>query len=863
MNPSTNHATLPPTLQNTPNESQVQLQANMTFESLDARFPSTLPDFVPPPPKIQSIGPYRIEAELGRGGMGIVYRARDTRLDRVIALKMILRAEYSNANDLHRFQTEAMAVAKLKHPNIVQVYDVGTEADIPYMALEYIEQGTLTRKTQGKPQEARYAAHLIAAMADGIQHAHEHGILHRDLKPANILIRQRETDSSSGSGTSSSGSASIADVPVISDFGLAKRLDSKELFTQSGMAVGTPNYMSPEQAEGTAQKTGKASDIYGLGAILYELLTGKPPFQGISPIETLMQVIYQEPVPPRQLQPKIPVDLETICMKCLQKDPERRYATAADLAADLRRFLRDEVIAARPAGSVERLVRWCRRHPAVSALTALAVMLLITGTAVASYFAYEADQRAKQLAIEKDSAGRNLQRARTIIREYLTEVEADPALREMLSMPLKQKLLSRAMPMLRELMQEMGDTPELISEQARAQWLLGNIHRLLGQTKEAEAAYRSAIESLEKLHRDNLATLEQIDFLGHSYLNQARLLVDQGSFKSAQAVLLQLEELGKSIMTAHPDSRLPQAMVVNSKVTQAELNRLQGHYAMAGDALKQAEELLTQSEKFDKMNGLTLQKVQLLMEQAQVEVDTGHSNEALNSYRDARHYADLFLKESGVQDDYQELTARIDHQLCRLLETLGQFPKAVELVTGSIEKFNKLIASTPLVHQYQQRLAISYGQRAMIYSRMKKFKEAEADIRMEHKLLEQLMLMNPTYLNKRELARAYGHLGDHYLFQQNHKECEKNYREASRIYAELMPLQPGDTDVRLWYSNMQMSLGNMMLSQARFNDAIKEYEAAHAGFEKLVELCPDITINRVLLGGAAAIWETAICVSAT
>jgi len=238
------------------------------------------------------------------------------------------------------------------------------------------------------------------------------------------------------------------------------------------------------------------------------------------------------------------------------------------------------------------------------------------------------------------------------------------------------------------------------------------------------------------------------------------------------------------------------------------------------------------------------------MERAQIEVDTSRSKEALATYQEARDQADLYLKASGEQSNFQELRVRIDHQMSRLLETLGQFEKAIELSTTSIDTLTKLIAETPLLHQYQQKLAMSYGQRAMIFTRIRKHKEAEADIRMELKLMDQLVAMNPTYVNKRELARAQGHLGDHYLFQRNHKECEKQYREAARIYAELIPLQPGDTEVRLWLSNMHMSLGNVLLGQMRFKDAIIEYEAAHDGFEKLVELCPDITINRVLLGGA-------------
>jgi serine/threonine protein kinase len=392
-------------------DSMVRLQGSLKFESLEERFPSTVPGVKSTLPHPERIGPYVIEAELGRGGMGVVYKAFDTRQHQPVALKVILRADYSEQKEMHRFQVEVTAAAKLRHPNIVQVFDMGTEKDVPYMALEFIEQGTLHRKTQGKPQEPRYAAYLVAGAADGIQHAHDHGILHRDLKPANILLR-RDGDLPTSDGVNSVKSP-FTEVPVISDFGLAKELDSSAINTQSGMAVGTPNYMSPEQASGMKQQIGKAADIYGLGAILYELLTGRPPFQGVNPVETMLLVMHLEAVPPRQLQPKVPVDLETICLKCLNKEPKKRYATAAEVAADLRRFLNGQVILARPAGQGERFVRWCRRHSAIAILLGIVLLLLISWASFATWFAIDANQRSMQLKEEKERAIRDLQQAQT------------------------------------------------------------------------------------------------------------------------------------------------------------------------------------------------------------------------------------------------------------------------------------------------------------------------------------------------------------------------------------------------------------------------------------------------------------------
>src|SRR5262245_46469701 len=263
---------------------------------------------------------YEVEALLGRGGMGVVYKARHRRLNRFGALKMLLAGAYAGPNERARFQREAEAVAGLRHPNIVQVYDVGDHEGWPYFTMELLEGGSLAQALAGTPQPAQKAAALLATLAEAVQVAHKGGIVHRDLKPANILF--------SGDGT-----------PKIADFGLARHFDEDPTLTQSGVRVGTPSYMAPEQVTGKAGKIGPATDVYALGALLYEMLTGRPPFRGETPTQTELQVVNQEPVPPSRLNPKVPRDLETICLKCLHKDPQRRYPDAGALAEDVRRFL--------------------------------------------------------------------------------------------------------------------------------------------------------------------------------------------------------------------------------------------------------------------------------------------------------------------------------------------------------------------------------------------------------------------------------------------------------------------------------------------------------------------------------------------
>jgi tetratricopeptide (TPR) repeat protein len=303
---------------------------------------------------------YEVQEMIGRGGMGVVFRARHCALNRVVALKMALVGAYASPRERERFQKEAEAVAGLRHPNVIQVYDIGDHDGQPYFTMEFLERGSLAQRLDGTPLPARQSAELVEILAKGIDAAHENGIVHRDLKPANILLAPDGT-------------------PKIADFGLARRFASAgdASLTWTCAALGTPSYMAPEQAEGKHDDQGPGADIYSLGAILYELLTGRPPFRAQTAAETVQQVISEEPVPPSRLNAAVPRDLQTICLKCLHKEVRLRYATAAALADDLRRFQRGESIAARPEGRVARAVRSVRKRALISGLIATAALSLV------------------------------------------------------------------------------------------------------------------------------------------------------------------------------------------------------------------------------------------------------------------------------------------------------------------------------------------------------------------------------------------------------------------------------------------------------------------------------------------------------
>jgi tetratricopeptide (TPR) repeat protein len=343
---------------------------------------------------------YEIVAELGRGGMGVVYQARQCSLKRLVAVKMILAGLHADSTARLRFHTEAEAVARLQHPNVVQIHEVGECAGRPFLSLEYVDGGNLLRKVAGTPQPEREAARLVEMLAQAVEYMHQQGILHRDLKPTNVLLSFRGR-SQSGAGNALLGERPLTEcIPKITDFGLARILDADSGPTRSETLLGTPSYMAPEQAAGDTRKVGAPADVYSLGAILYELLTGRAPFQGDTPLTTLEQVRTQEPVPPRHLRHSVSRDMETICLKCLEKEPGARYPSAAALADDLRCFLEGRPIQARPIPIWQRLGRSARRRPAlvawILAATTLVGLLLTAG----SYF-QAAHQLRRHRAEEK------------------------------------------------------------------------------------------------------------------------------------------------------------------------------------------------------------------------------------------------------------------------------------------------------------------------------------------------------------------------------------------------------------------------------------------------------------------------------
>lgn len=456
---------------------------------------------VPSSSRRPQIPGYEILGELGRGGMGVVYHAWQTRLNRAVALKMILSGECASPEQTLRFLTEAEAAARLQHPHIVAIHDVGEYEGYPFLALEFVKGGSLFDRLDGKPWPAREAARLIETVAHAIHAAHTKGIVHRDLKPANVLLTEEGE-------------------PKIADFGLAKLLGNDSGLTRTESILGSPNYMAPEQVGKQANEIGPTADVYSLGSILYELLTGRPPFRASSALETLELAKTREPQPPSRIQPGVPIDLETICLKCLEKLPARRYATAETLAEDLQRFRADEPILARRCSTRARVVRWARKNPAVAGMASVTFVLLLVTLTV---FAWEWRQAEASLTRE---IANNIQLRLANARERASKQRA-------------QERFALAI-----------DSVKAYSKDAGEDALSGEGQRE-GLRKRRLAVALALFRKLREQAHDDVDAEQQAD-LAAALSDSAFLMWDIGANRDAEVAFLEAASIRKALLAASP-----------------------------------------------------------------------------------------------------------------------------------------------------------------------------------------------------------------------------------------------------------------------------------------------------------------------
>jgi tetratricopeptide (TPR) repeat protein/tRNA A-37 threonylcarbamoyl transferase component Bud32 len=674
-------------------EFEALTSAQHPLEAHKTREEATIADAAPVP-RITANTPipgYEILAELGRGGMGVVYKARQIQLNRIVALKMVRAEAHADPAQEKRFLKEAEWIARLKHPNIIQIYEFGSHAGIPFFSMEFHEGGSLASQLHGEPQPAAKAAQLTQTLAEAMQAAHTQGIVHRDLKPANVLLTKDG-------------------IPRITDFGLAKQLESSDGPTQTGAIMGTPSYMAPEQAEGKGSQIGTGTDIYALGAILYELLTGRPPFKAATPLDTVKQVVSEEPVAPSRLDTKVPRDLETICLKCLAKEPHKRYLDAQALADDLGCFLAGKPIQARRTPLRERTLKWARRRPAAAALVVLGVF------AVLALFGF-----TWWLKHERDAALQEQRRAQAILREALegvdrlAEIPADAQATLQISDERFQRLQD-ALKLCRAFLDLQTDTPEGRQEFIQTNARVGKLCMVLGQLKEAEQALGKALNGQHELvkERGNDPDLQ---------FDLARNLITMGHVsllfaKPAPAYYREARERLQPLAQAHPEAAKYQQALAESYRHEGIINLGKQNWGEAEKLLSQDLAIYTRlAEEHPDVVSYQVMAAVGCSNLGMIFHSTGRPTEAITVLNKAVAIHDKLTRErlANKEDYYQAAWAGTylnlgkAYLLCdRLAESRDAAKQGIELWQQMVRKFPKVFPHVLSCVQGFELLAKNY-----------------------------------------------------------------------------------------------------------------------------------------------------------
>jgi eukaryotic-like serine/threonine-protein kinase len=817
--------------------------------------------------RIRYLGDYELLEELGRGGMGVVFKARQISLNRVVAVKMILSGLLASDEAVRRFRSEAENAARLGHPGIVPIFEVGEHEGLHYFSMAYVEGQSLSRMIAEHPLPPREAARIMALTAEAVAFAHGQGVIHRDLKPANILIDE------SGK-------------PRITDFGLAKRLDEDSSFSHSGAAIGTPSYMPPEQASGHSKRIDARSDVYSLGATLYAMLSGRPPFQADNPSDTCLQVIQQEPIPLRQLNPKVPRDLETICLKCLEKEPRRRYASAREYAEEIARHLRGEPIRARPVGPSERLWRWCKRKPAVSGLAASAVFLLLAGVSVSAYFAVEAGTRAKEAVIERDRADANFQKAREAVDKYFTGVSESELLEVPGLQPLRKSLLETALRYYNGFIEQQKHNPELQNELASAYLRVAEVTKEIGTKTEALNSAGKACEILRQLLEKSPGDPGFRSRLAKSLDTLANLQFQVGKSQEAEANYQEALKISETVAREKPEnpafqnlfaeichdlgvfknktarleeaiSHLHQAVKIRERLSRKNPSEYKYRQDLANDynslaALQMDEGRIKQSLQYHE------QAVAMLAELSTRHPDilgpkrdlgscllvygwalsaAGHNEEATAHFQNAVKIINELVEQNPSVTEFRNELAGVREGLGHLADKKAKRQEAMAHFEESLRIRQQVVKDDPSKVDYQNDLAGSYNLIAMAQTHLGQPGKSLQNHSKAIEILERLARANPSVTEYRlELASSHNMLGLAQEALSDWVKAEASYSKAIQIEKDLLAQNPRLVDLRIQLGGGYCNMGNLLGRQKKYLEAETWYNRAVAELKVLTEI---------------------------
>jgi eukaryotic-like serine/threonine-protein kinase len=737
-----------------------------------------------------TLGNYELLGELGRGGMGVVYRARQRSANRIVALKVIRGDRLvtlprdTQTSAIDRFRHEAQAAAQIEHDHIVTVYEVGEIDGQHFFSMRYVEGRSLAEILRGGPIANRQAAAYLEPVARAVHEAHLRGILHRDLKPQNILVDAK------------------TDRALVADFGLAKLSEGQEELTQAGEVMGTPSYMSPEQARDSG-RVAAATDVYALGATLYHVLTARPPFQAATPIETLRQVIDREPAPPRQLNPAIDRDLETICLKCLQKEPHRRYESAAALADDLARYLRGEPIVARPLGPAGRFWRWCRRNPVVAGLTTAAALSLLLALAATS-IGYVTTSRAL------DESERRYRQTRQVIDEFFTLVAEDTLMNQPGMQPLRRELLDKALPHYRQFLEERGDDPTIRDELATGLFRVGRIVEEIDSPEKALPYYLQALPMQEQCVAETPGDVARLKALGDTLNALGTVHVRLGQAEPALAAYQRAIAVRRLAADLLPGDREARRTLANSLMNLGIVEREQGRLGPAGELIEEAQRI---------RRGLLERHPGDI--RARRDLGMGHFNLANiareanrpDAYRDALEAARLAFEQVG-RDDPRDL-ANQQHLILvyRLLADLADYdarlPERTDeekahraeqarwMYQKALDQAELLAHRNPEVAEYQASLAHLYMNAGLFHFRRREPEEALGVYVPALETLERLVADCPDVPRyRRDLAATLREAGKVRAVLGDAAAARRDLERSRDVLAALVEQFPTEEDFR-------------------------------------------------------------------